>query len=91
MNKMFNIGQNMSRRYIGFFLLAVFLLWIKTYLIQLTQFDLGLENSIQQFLLFLNPLGSSLLILGISFFFKDRKKYIWLIIIDFLNVISFIC
>lgn len=78
------MGQNITKRYIGFFLLAVFFLWIKTYLIQLTQFDLGLENGIQQFLLFLNPLGSSLLILGISFFFKGRKKYIWLIIIDFL-------
>ena len=78
------MGQNISKRYIGFFLLTVFFLWIKTYLIQLTQFDLGLENSIQKFLLFINPLGSSLLVLGISFLFKGRKKYIWLIIIDFL-------
>lgn len=84
MNKVYNIGQNISKRYIGFFLLAVFLLWIKTYLIQLTQFDLGIENRIQQFLLFLNPLGSSLFVLGIALFFKGRKKYIGLIVIDFL-------
>ncbi|MBB6445362.1 LTA synthase family protein [Bacillus benzoevorans] len=84
MNKVFNIGQNISKRYIGFFLLAVFLLWIKTYLIQLTQFDLGIENTLQKFLLFLNPLGSSLLFLGVALIFKGRRKYIWLIIIDFM-------
>lgn len=79
-----NIGQNIFKRYIGFFLLAVFLLWIKTYLIQLTQFDLGIENTLQKFLLFLNPLGSSLLFLGVALLFKGRRKYIWLIIIDFM-------
>jgi lipoteichoic acid synthase len=84
MNKVFNIGQNIFKRYIGFFLLAVFLLWIKTYLIQLTQFDLGIENTLQKFLLFLNPLGSSLLFLGVALLFKGRRKYIWLIIIDFM-------
>ena len=38
---------------------------------------------IQKFLLFINPLGSSILFLGFAFFFKGRKKYIWLIVIDF--------
>jgi lipoteichoic acid synthase len=57
---------------------------MKTYIVQLTQFDLGIENSIQKFLLFINPLGSALLFLGFAFFFKGRKKYIGLIIIDFL-------
>ena len=57
---------------------------MKTYIVQLTQFDLGINNSLQQFLLFLNPLGSSIVFLGFAFFFKGRKKYIWLIIIDFL-------
>nr|WP_295969725.1 LTA synthase family protein [uncultured Bacillus sp.] len=84
MNKVLRVGQNISKRYIGFFLLAVFFLWIKTYLIQLTQFDLGIENKLQQFLLFLNPLGSSLLFLGLALFFKGRRKYIWLITIDLL-------
>ena len=84
MNNIFQKGQNILDKYIGFFFLAVILLWMKTYIVQLTQFDLGIENSIQQFLLFINPLGSSLLFLGFAFFFKGRKKYIWLIIIDFL-------
>ncbi|WP_090749952.1 LTA synthase family protein [Mesobacillus persicus] len=70
--------------YISFFFLAVVLLWLKTYIVQLTQFDLGVGNTLQQILLFLNPLGSSLFFLGLAFLFKGRKKYIWLIIIYFL-------
>ncbi|MGG1215375.1 LTA synthase family protein [Micromonospora provocatoris] len=67
-----------------FFLSAAVFLWLKTYFVQFTQFNLGIENTIQQFLLFLNPLGSSLLFLGFAFLFKGRKKYISLIIIDLL-------
>ena len=37
----------------------------------------------KSYLLFINPLGSSILFLGFAFFFKGRKKYIWLIVIDF--------
>nr|WP_263327620.1 LTA synthase family protein [Neobacillus sp. Marseille-Q6967] len=84
MNIIFQKGRGILNKYIGFFLLAVFFLWIKTYLAQLTQFDLGIDNTLQKFLLFINPLGSSLLFLGLAFFFKGRKKYIALIVIDFL-------
>jgi lipoteichoic acid synthase len=84
MNKLLQRGQGIFSKYIGFFFIAVVFLWMKTYIAQLTQFDLGIENSLQSFLLFMNPLGSSLLFLGFAFFFKGRKKYIWLIIIDFL-------
>src|SRR5699024_131219 len=73
-----------KNQYGFFFLSAVVFLWLKTYFVQLTQFNLGIENTTQQFLLFLNPLGSSLLFLGLAFLFKGRKKYISLIIIDFL-------
>jgi len=76
--------QGISQKYIGFFFLAVILLWMKTYVTQLTQFDLDIQNFIQQFLLFINPLGSALLFLGFSALFKGRKKYIALIVIDFL-------
>jgi len=84
MNKVFQKDRSMFNKYIVFFFIAVVFLWMKTYIVQLTQFDLGIQNSIQQFLLFLNPLGSSILFLGFAFFFKGKKKYIWLIIIDFL-------
>ncbi|MGG3562891.1 LTA synthase family protein [Neobacillus rhizosphaerae] len=84
MNTLLHRGQSIFNKYIGFFFLTVIFLWVKTYIIQLTQFDLGIENSLQKFLLFFNPLGSSLLFLGFSFFLKGRKKYIGLIIIEFL-------
>src|SRR3954469_11405584 len=83
MNNFLQKGQNIFNKYIGFFFVAVFFLWIKTYIVQLTQFDLGIENFIQKLLLFINPLGSSILFLSFAFFFKGRKKYIWLIVIDF--------
>jgi lipoteichoic acid synthase len=84
MNNLLQRGQSIFNKYVGFFFLTVFFLWMKTYIVQLTQFDLGIENSLQKFLLFINPLGSALLFLGFAFFFKGRKKYIGLIIIDFL-------
>jgi lipoteichoic acid synthase len=84
MKILFQKGQGISNRYIGFFFVTVFFLWMKTYIAQLTQFKLGVEGPFQQFLLFLNPLGSSLLLLGLAFFLKGRKKYIWLMIIYFL-------
>src|SRR5690242_14916977 len=84
MKKMFRKGQKYINTYFGFFVLAVFFLWIKTYLTQLTQFKLGMESPFQQFLLFINPLGSVLLFLGLSFFVKGRKKYRWLMVIYFL-------
>ncbi|OCA84212.1 glycerol phosphate lipoteichoic acid synthase [Bacillus sp. FJAT-27225] len=68
----------------GFFFLAVLLLWIKTYAVQLTQFNLGIDNGLQEFLLFFNPLGSSLLFLGLAFFFKGKKKYSSMLVIYFL-------
>lgn len=74
-------GQNIFQKYIAFFFLAVFFLWMKTYLVQLTQFNLGIENTLQKILLFLNPLGSSLLVLGFALFFKGRRKYTMLIVI----------
>ncbi|MDF2856852.1 MAG: sulfatase, partial [Neobacillus sp.] len=88
MNNLLQKGQGIFNKYIGFFFLAVFFLWMKTYIAQVTQFDLGIENTIQQLLLFINPLGSSLLFLGFALLFKGRKKYIWLIVFDF--ILSFL-
>ena len=84
MSNLLRKGQQMMNRYVGFFTLAVLFLWIKTYLAQLTQFKLGINGPFQQFLLFINPLGSALLFLGLAHFLKGRKKYTWLIVIYFL-------
>jgi lipoteichoic acid synthase len=84
MNTIFQKGQSIFEKYIGFFFVTVFFLWMKTYIAQLTQFDLGIENGLQQFLLAINPLGSSLIFLGLAFLFKGRRKYIALMTINFL-------
>ncbi len=74
MNTIIQKSQSMFSKYIVFFITAVIFLWMKTYIVQLKQFNLGVENSIQEFLLFLNPLGSSILILGVACIFKKRKN-----------------
>ncbi|MDD9312467.1 LTA synthase family protein [Cytobacillus firmus] len=84
LNTLLHKSQDILNKYIGFFFLAVFLLWMKTYITQITQFNLGIESALQQFLLFINPLGSSLLFLGVAFFFKGRRKYIALMVMYFL-------
>lgn len=60
---------------------AVVMLWMKTYITQTTQFELGVEGFLQQFLLLINPLGSAMLFLGFSFFFKGKRKYTSLVVI----------
>ncbi|WP_040912191.1 LTA synthase family protein [Lentibacillus jeotgali] len=66
----------------GFFLLALILFWMKTYIIYITEFDLGVNNLMQQFLLFINPLSSGLIILGFALLFKGKRFGITLLIID---------
>ncbi len=83
MNNLFQKAK-MLNRYTGFFIMAVFFLWMKTYIAQITQFKLGVDGVYQHFLLLFNPLGSSLLFLGFAFLIKGRKKYIWLMVIYFL-------
>ncbi|HZH62024.1 MAG TPA: LTA synthase family protein [Metabacillus sp.] len=75
--------HNIQNNYMSLFFLAVLLLWIKTYFVQHNEFNLGLENGLQEFLLFLNPLGSALLFLGLSLLSRKRK-FLWLIVFDFL-------
>lgn len=75
-----DFGKRSLNNYMGFFFLAVLLLWIKTYAVQVTQFNLGVENSIQSFLLFLSPLASAIIFLGLAMLRRDKKKYRWLLI-----------
>lgn len=73
-----------------FFIIAVIFIWIKTYVVQLTQFSLGVDSFLQQFLLFFNPLGSSIVFLGLAYFFKGKIKYLTLIIISlFMSILLY--
>ncbi|WP_047983058.1 LTA synthase family protein [Ornithinibacillus californiensis] len=66
----------------SFFFVAVILLWLKSYLIYVTEFNLDIKNGTQEFLLFFNPLSSALLFLGIALFAKGKRVGLWIIIID---------
>ncbi|GFZ27498.1 LTA synthase family protein [Lactobacillus corticis] len=68
----------------GFLTIMVLSYWLKTYLIYQTKFNLGATGAMQQFLLFINPLPSALLLLGVGMFFKGRKAYWITWIIDLL-------
>jgi lipoteichoic acid synthase len=73
--------DDLLNNFLGIYLIAVLTLWIKTYITQLSQFELGVEGPLQQFLLLINPLGSALLFLGFSFLFKGKKKYTSLVVV----------
>ncbi len=77
--------QWLTQTKLGFFTIVLVTFWLKTYVIYLTKFNLGAEGAMQNFLLFLNPLPSGLLLLGIGLFFKGRKSYWIMIAIDFVH------
>ncbi|MGE7982265.1 LTA synthase family protein [Solibacillus sp. NPDC093137] len=78
-----NLVKNKSliNNFLGIFVLAVLMLWAKTYITQLTQFKLGVEGPLQQFLLLINPLGSAVLFLAVAFLFKRKRRLTALIIL----------
>lgn len=81
------IKETNPKRY-GFFLIAVILFWLKTYLSYQLEFSLGVDGFYQQILLFINPLASTIIILGISLWFSDAKKgYRALLVTYFLNTL----
>lgn len=80
--KKFKLKNNETlNKYMPLFLLAVAMLWIKTYVLQKTQFKLDVDGILQEFLLIINPLGSALLILSLSFLFKGTRKYAALLLL----------
>ncbi|NPC94630.1 LTA synthase family protein [Bacillus sp. WMMC1349] len=67
---------------LSFFLLAVVLVWAKTYASYLLEFNLGVKGFTQQILLFINPFSFTIVLLGLGLFFKGRRSAVWIIIID---------
>ncbi|MFD1037060.1 LTA synthase family protein [Virgibacillus byunsanensis] len=72
----------------GFFAVAFVLFWIKTYVIYKAEFSLGVNNGMQEFLLFVNPISSGLIFLGLALFAKGKRAGIWIIIID--SILTFL-
>ncbi|MEG0289217.1 MAG: LTA synthase family protein [Carnobacterium sp.] len=70
---------------LGFFSLAVVLFWAKTYLGYTQEFSLGVTGAMQQFILLINPVATTMLFLSIALYFKKSKKaYTVLFVVYFL-------
>lgn len=77
-------------RRLGLFTLVIVLFWFKTYSVYLLEFNLGVDNAMQQFLLFINPISSAVLAFGIALFLKGRKQQWMLLSINaFLSFLLF--
>lgn len=63
--------------------LAVFFLWIKTYLVYKIGFKITSDNGLQEFLFFINPLSSAIFIIGLSLFFR-RGRHLSVLLLSFL-------
>ncbi len=66
----------------SFMILAVVATWIKTVIVYHTSFEMKIENAMQQFILFINPLSFLLFTYGLSLFFKSpkaRNRYILIV------------
>ncbi|MCY7799549.1 LTA synthase family protein [Bacillus haynesii] len=73
-----------KERGLAFFLIAAILLWLKTYAAYVIEFNLGITNTVQQILLFVNPISSSLFFLGLGLLFKKKIQQTAIIVIHFL-------
>lgn len=58
---------------IGFFSLLLVLLWLKNMFAYVVDFHLGIQNPMQLFILIINPLSVSMLLLSIGLFIKRSK------------------
>ncbi|CAH1851100.1 LTA synthase family protein [Convivina intestini] len=65
---------------VWFFILNVILVWVKTYVNYLMNFNLGVVGPIQQFLLILNPIPTAIILLSLALYFRGALSY-WLAIV----------
>lgn len=74
---------------LSFILIAVCLLWLKTYIVYKTSFNIEIENVKQEIILFINPLSFLLLVLGVGLFFKtEKRRNQYIVIVSF--IVSFV-
>lgn len=73
MSKEVNEMSKLKKASISLPVVAASLLWIKTYIVYKTSFNIKIENFMQELILFINPLSFLLFAFGISLFFKTEK------------------
>ncbi|AZB43615.1 LTA synthase family protein [Bacillus sp. FJAT-42376] len=66
---------------ISFLLIATLFMWLKTYIVYKTSFEIKIENWKQEFILFINPVSFLLFIYGIGLFMKEknRNRYVFIV------------
>ena len=85
MRSTLNKVRNVLNTRAGFFALVFLIFWIKTYVVYVTKFSLGITGPIQKFLLIVNPLPFGLLLFGIALYFKGKKSYWIMMIVDLIE------
>ncbi|GGE67824.1 LTA synthase family protein [Priestia taiwanensis] len=63
-----------SPNQLRFILFVAILIWLKTYIVYKLSFHFKIENTMQEFILFLSPLSSVLFLVGISLFLEGKKR-----------------
>ncbi|WP_283679441.1 LTA synthase family protein [Lentilactobacillus sp. Marseille-Q4993] len=73
---------------IGFLILLASLFWLKTILAYFIDFKLGIQNPFQFFIVLINPIATTVLLLGIPLYFKkSRIFYPVAFLVDILNTV----
>ncbi|MEY8733513.1 LTA synthase family protein [Peribacillus frigoritolerans] len=65
------------------FWVVLILLWLKTNIAYKTSFEIDIDNWIQEFILFINPVSFLLLTLGVTLFLKENRRTAYLLIMSF--------
>lgn len=66
---------NLLNTRLGFFTLLVLLFWVKNIFAYFTAFNLGIESPFQYFILFINPIATTLFLLSIALYAKKTKSF----------------
>ncbi|KHE73061.1 LTA synthase family protein [Halobacillus sp. BBL2006] len=66
--------MQLSKIRMPLFIIATILFGIKTYVVYRFMFDLSIENSMQEFILFVNPIASAYLIFAISVWLNPKRQ-----------------
>ncbi|ASI79076.1 LTA synthase family protein [Bacillus pacificus] len=78
---------NLQMQNISFVLIIALAVWLKTYLITRFSFDLKIESSTQELILFISPLAASLAFVGLALFATGEKRNYIALCINFVLTI----
>src|SRR5699024_6786295 len=74
---MSKIKELLNKRY-GFFILFLFLFWLKTYMPYWVEFSLGVTGIYQHLILLINPIATGVILLSVALSFKSPTLRKWM-------------